>query len=95
MLKFEINKDHTELQAMGSMEYTANEILPLIHLVYTRVSRSNPMVADAFKRVLIECLADPASPVFTRHAISGNMADICIVTDHHIHKSGQEGNHET
>ena len=93
MLKFEVDKGKTELQAVGSMEQTTNEVLTLIHLVYTRIARSNPMVADAFKRVLIKCLADPASPVFTRHAISGNVADICIVTDRPIKKTGQEADH--
>lgn len=95
MLKYEISKDYTELQAMGSMEDTANEILTLIHLVYTRVSRSNPMVADAFKRVLISSLIVTGSPAFDSKMAPGSVADICIVTDHHIHKSGQEGNHET
>ena len=95
MLKFEINKDHTELQAMGSMEDTTNEILTLIHLVYTRVIRSNPMVADAFKRVLISRLIIPGSPVFDGKMDPGSVADICIVTDRPIKKSGQEGDHET
>lgn len=80
MLKYMIDGRKESLELNGDLLRLAAETTRLIHLVHSKIKRSDPSLADAYRQMIRTAILAPNSPVFSGADTAANVHDIAIIT---------------
>ncbi len=80
MLKYMIDAHQESLECSGELMHLAAESTRLIQLIYGKLKRSDPGLAESYRQIIRCAILATDGPLFTGDNVTGNVLDIAMIT---------------